>query len=86
MKHKLIAITVSILLLFLSSFAYSRTALELYQAGEEALSNNDYIVAINLFQDALDKNPNIVPCYLGIGESFFRLGNYEEALQTFNQA
>ena len=57
----------------------SAKAHELYQGGE-------YDKALNLYRDALIDRPEAPELHFNVGDALFKSGDYEKALQEFEQA
>ncbi len=62
------------------------TARERYAAGTEAEQQGEYITAVQRYREALDLNPNFSDAWHGLARSFFRLAEYEQALQAVREA
>ena len=51
-----------------------------------AQNDQDYVKAIELWTEVLKRNSNFDTAYVGIGQSMFRNGHYEESLEQFEAA
>ncbi len=51
-----------------------------------AQNDQDYVKAIELWTEVLKRNSNFDTAYIGIGQSMFRNGHYEESLEQFEAA
>lgn len=54
-------------------------AVELYQTGRAAQRTEQYYRAIELYKTSLEQNPDYLEPIAGLAESFFALGEYEQA-------
>ena len=86
-KRKKIGCALSLLILswiFLVSAV--NPAVELYLQGEERLQSGDVYGAIDLFKESLSYNADYVGPLYGLGQAYFRLEEYEQALVYIQQA
>ncbi|AEJ61275.1 Tetratricopeptide TPR_2 repeat-containing protein [Spirochaeta thermophila DSM 6578] len=73
-------------MLIVSPLGGEETSLQLFRQGEEARIQEDYHRAIELYQQAIQKNPAFVQAYKGLAEAYFSLGQYEVALAGAEKA
>ncbi|MEW5816303.1 MAG: tetratricopeptide repeat protein [Spirochaetota bacterium] len=64
----------------------SDSAPALYEKGKTAQDDDDFFTAIELYKTALKKNPVYIDPIFGLAESYFMLGEYEEALKWIQLA
>lgn len=61
-------------------------ARERLEAGTAAEQRGEYIVAVQRYREALELNPNYTDAFHGLARSFFRLAEYEQALEAVREA
>jgi len=66
--------------------AGAQSALDSYTAGQQAFQRDDYWSAVDRFRQALQVNPRYLEAYQGLSESFFALGEYDEAAKQISEA
>jgi len=54
-------------------------ALASYKSGQNQLQNRHYQAAATAFKRALEKSPELVGAYIGLGDAFIQLGDYKAA-------
>ncbi|MFW6368249.1 MAG: tetratricopeptide repeat protein [Spirochaetota bacterium] len=80
-------VVVPALLLFgASPVAFGQNAVEHYEAGETALSENEYTVAVQRFRDALDINESYKEAWAGLARAYRELDELQEALDAVVEA
>ncbi len=57
-----------------------------YSAGREALEDRDYYRAVERFAAALETNPDYLEALVGMTEAYYRLEEYDEALEYSGRA
>jgi tetratricopeptide (TPR) repeat protein len=62
------------------------TPRELYQQGRDAQTQEQYYRAIELYRTALQHSPRFVEPMVALSETYFSLGEYEEALKWITRA
>lgn len=77
MKKSLFAIVVA---LVSSALAFADPVAS-YEQGKSAQYREDWYGAIESYQEALRENPNYNAVYQGLAESFYALGEYDQALE-----
>ncbi|MCU0445456.1 MAG: tetratricopeptide repeat protein [Microscillaceae bacterium] len=71
----------------LLSFAiFAQTSTDYWNAGTQCLQNQNYACAVFNFEQALKLNPRYIQIYLNLGALYSKLGKFEEALTTYQQA
>lgn len=60
----------------------SRSAIELYNTGKDAVDAGNYFLGIEKYKAALAVNPHYLDAYKGLAESYYYLGEYDEALRN----
>ncbi|RPJ06787.1 MAG: hypothetical protein EHM28_09390 [Spirochaetaceae bacterium] len=68
------------------AFALPGDAVDLYKQGQNALAENNFYLAVEKYKAALAVNPNYLDAYKGLAESFYFLGEYDEALRNIEAA
>lgn len=58
----------------------------LYESGKSAQDQEDWYGAIESYQESLRENPSYNLAYRGLAESFYALGEYEQALDQVTKA
>lgn len=61
-------------------------AVDLYQQGDNRLQSGDVYGAIDLFKESLSYNSDYVKPLYGLGQAYFRLEEYEQALVYIREA
>lgn len=61
-------------------------AIELFQQGQQRLNRGNLFGAIDLFKEALSYNPNYSQPLFGLGQAYFKLEEYEQALLYIQRA
>ena len=59
---------------------------DIFSRGQEAQAKEEYYRAIEIYQTALEINPAYLSPLKGLAESYFALGEYEEALRFVGEA
>ncbi len=75
-----------LLVTWLSFSVEAQSALDSYNAGQQAFQRDDYWSAVDRFRQALQVNPRYLEAYQGLSESFFALGEYDEAAKQIAEA
>lgn len=70
----------------LSAGVGAQTALESYRMGQSAFQREDWWSAVDAYRDALGANPKYLEAYQGLAETFFALGEYDEASKQVQAA
>ena len=73
-------------LLVLSAALGAQTALQSYEKAQQAFQRDDYWTAVDHFRKAILANPKYLEAYQGLAESFFGLGEYDEAFLQIQEA
>ncbi len=68
------------------SLAQSASPTDLYEQGRAAQLSESYYSAIELYKTALEANPSYLQPMIGLAETYFAMGEYEEALRYELQA
>lgn len=69
----------ALLLLLTGAVLGAQTALESYTKGQQSFQRDDYWGAVDQYRQALKVNPRYLDAFQGLAESFFALGEYDEA-------
>ena len=78
-----ISITKPIWLLDLSEAGKSMEAQQNINKGYEALKNKNYKVALNSYNEALERQPENEGAYYGIGVAYSELKQYEKSIENY---
>ncbi len=81
--HPVIINAIFAIALLLPGYA-SNARLFFYQANENLISGN-FVQAITLYQQAIDKKPDYTDAYLGLGIAYKEVGDYPNALDSTNK-
>ena len=84
MKHKLI--TIAILSMTLLLAACSQSAPKLTDTGNDAFTQQAYDDALQAYNQAQVKSPELAEPYYNAANTLYRQGNYEEALKQLDKA
>ncbi|MFW6207269.1 MAG: tetratricopeptide repeat protein [Spirochaetota bacterium] len=79
----------SLIIILLSSIVFIgavNPAIELYQEGQQRLNRGNLFGAIDLFKEALSYNPDYAQPLFGLGQAYFKLEEYEQALVYVQRA
>ena len=77
---------ITILLASLLFISAVNPAIELFQQGQQRLNRGNLFGAIDLFKEALSYNPNYAQPLFGLGRAYFKLEEYEQALEYVQRA
>ncbi len=66
--------------------ALSKKALKYYGEAEEEFSKKNYDKAAKLYKRAIDEQPNFYKASLYLGDSYYFMGNYIEAIKYFKES
>jgi outer membrane protein OmpA-like peptidoglycan-associated protein/tetratricopeptide (TPR) repeat protein len=93
MKNRILICTTFCILHFsFSSFAQydvskiNKKAIDAYTKAMAKIQNDDYVGAIPLFQDAIQKDPNYIDAYLSLAGVYGQLKNYQQSVDTYEKA
>jgi tetratricopeptide (TPR) repeat protein len=78
--------TALLFLLFIAGTVPAQRATDSAAAGEEALRNQQYHEAVELFSRAAEANPNYADAHRGLAEAFYWLEEYDQALVHIEEA
>jgi tetratricopeptide (TPR) repeat protein len=75
-----------VLLLVVSASVFGQSALDSYRKAQASFQRDDYWGAVDAYRDALKSNPRYLEALQGLAESFFALGEYDEASKQVTAA
>jgi len=78
--------TLCVILVAFAAAALVADPVRLYEAGRAFQDQEQWYDAIESYQEALQENPSYNLAYQGLAESFYALGEYEEALTQVQKA
>ena len=76
-------LTLLMCILFISAV---NPAIELFQQGQQRLNRGNLFGAIDLFKESLSYNPDYAQPLFGLGQAYFKLEEYEQALIYIQRA
>jgi tetratricopeptide (TPR) repeat protein len=79
-------LSLCVILAALTASALVADPVRLYEAGRAYQDQEQWYDAIESYQEALQENPSYNMAYQGLAESFYALGEYEEALTQVQKA
>jgi tetratricopeptide (TPR) repeat protein len=78
-------ITLLILSPTVTVVAENASSIKLNQKGFELLENKKIQQSIRYFKKAIDRNSNLVVAYNNLGSAYYRLSNYDKAIDNFKK-
>jgi len=79
------SLLIALALLPLISWGQS-SAITFYEEAEKALNQGQYLLSIEKYNLALSENPYYLEAFLGLGKSYFLLGEWDESLYYIREA
>ena len=76
----------SVMFLFVSTLTFGQSALDSFRTGQAAFQRDDFWTAVDAYRAALRSNPRYFDALEGLAESFFALGEYDEASKQVSEA
>lgn len=74
-----------LILLFTCFIFFSAASLNDARKANEAFKNGDYELAVQLYRQAIDQNPDNARLYFNLGNALSETGRIEEAMQAYEQ-
>ena len=84
MKKRQIVIFFSLLVMIATGCENKNS--ELYDQGMAALEKQDYVTSIAMFQGAVEAGERLAESYRGEGIAYLNSGEYEKALEAFENS
>jgi len=84
--NKYIISTSVIILLFITTLAYAKTAEDYLKAGNTKYELKDYKGAIKYYNKAIELNPDLAEAYYNRGIAKIRLGQKDDGCFDFSEA
>lgn len=87
MKYVTYFLVIIFILLVSSSvlLAQSQKSIELNKKGFELLESKKIRSSISYFKKAIELNPDLVVVYNNLGSAYYRLSNYDKAIENFKK-
>lgn len=86
MLHRLIPLTIGLLLMASTPLALAQTVELLFEQGNTAQEAGNYTEAERLFRQAIQIEPNNFEAYKKLGNALYNQGKIEEAIASYQKA